>query len=38
MEVETMKKTLRETTQEIEILGKKLGTTDVSISNRIQDM
>jgi hypothetical protein len=39
MEVETMKnKTQRETTLEIEILGKKSGTIDVSISNRIQNM
>jgi hypothetical protein len=36
MEVETMKKTQRETTLEIETLGKKSGTIDVSISNRIQ--
>jgi hypothetical protein len=33
-----MKKTQRETTLEIEMLGKKSGTIDVSISNRIQDM
>jgi chromosome segregation ATPase len=38
MEVQTIKKTQRETTLEIENLGEKLGTTDVSISNRIQDM
>ena len=38
MEGETIKKTQRETTLEIEILGKKSGTTDVSISNRIQEM
>jgi hypothetical protein len=38
MEVETMKKTQRVTTLEIEILVKKSGTIDVSISNRIQDM
>ena len=38
MEVETMKKTQRETTLEIEALGKKSGTIDVSISNRIQEM
>ena len=36
MEVETMKKMQRETTLEIETLGKKSGTIDVSISNRIQ--
>ena len=38
MEVETMKKTQRETTREIETLGKKSGTIDVSIYNRIQEM
>ena len=38
MEVETIKKSQRETTLEIEILGKKSGTIDVSISNRIQEM
>jgi hypothetical protein len=38
MEVETIKKTQRETTLEIETLGKKSGTTNVSISNRIQEM
>jgi predicted nucleic acid-binding Zn-ribbon protein len=38
MKVETMKKTQRETTLEIETLEKKLGTIDVSISNRIQEM
>jgi chromosome segregation ATPase len=38
MQVETMKKTQRETTLEIETLGKKSGTKDVSISNRIQEM
>ena len=38
MEVETMKKTQRETTLEIEILGKKSGTIDMSISNKIQKM
>jgi hypothetical protein len=37
-EVETMKKTQREITLEIKILGKKSGTTDLSISNRIQEM
>jgi hypothetical protein len=37
-EVETIKKTQRETSLEIEILGKKSGTIDVSISNRIQEM
>jgi cell division protein FtsL len=38
MKVETMKKTQRETTLEIETLGKKSATIDVSISNRIQKM
>jgi chromosome segregation ATPase len=44
MEVETIKKTqrqlehLKETTLEIETLGKKSGTIDASISNRIQEM
>ena len=38
MEVETMKKTQRETTMERETPGKKLGTIDVSISYRIQEI
>ena len=38
MEVETMKKTQRETALEIETLGKKLETIDTSISNRMQEM
>jgi SMC interacting uncharacterized protein involved in chromosome segregation len=38
VEVETIKKTQRETTLEIETLGKKTGTIDVTISNRIQKM
>jgi TolA-binding protein len=38
MEVETIKKSQRETTLEIETLGKKLGTIDESIGNRIQEM
>jgi hypothetical protein len=38
MEVETIKKSQRETILEIEILGKKSGKTDVSINNRIQEM
>jgi hypothetical protein len=38
MEVETLTKTQRETTLEIETLGKKSGTIDVSICNRIQEM
>jgi hypothetical protein len=33
-----MKKNQRETTLEIETLGKKSGSIDVSISNRIQEM
>jgi hypothetical protein len=33
-----MKKTQRETTLEIEILGKKSGAIDASITNRIQEM
>jgi hypothetical protein len=37
-EVEIIKKTQRETTLEIEILGKKSGTIDASISNRTQEM
>jgi hypothetical protein len=37
MEVETMKKPQKETTLEIEILGKKSGNIDVSINNRIQE-
>jgi hypothetical protein len=38
MEVETIKKSQRETTLEIESLGKKSGTIDASISNGIQEM
>jgi hypothetical protein len=38
MEVETKKKTQNETTLEIETLGEKSGTIDVTISNRIQEM
>jgi hypothetical protein len=38
MEVEIIKKTQRETTLEIETLGKKSGSIDVSISNRMQVM
>ena len=37
-EIETIKKTQSETTLEIETLGKKSGTIDASISNRIQEM
>jgi hypothetical protein len=38
MDVETMKRTQRETTLYIEILGMKSRTIDVVISNRIQEM
>jgi hypothetical protein len=38
MEVETIKKSQRETTLEIAILGKKSGTIDASITNRIQEI
>jgi uncharacterized protein YqgV (UPF0045/DUF77 family) len=38
MEVETLKKTQRETTLEIEILGKKTGNIDASISTRIKEI
>jgi hypothetical protein len=38
MEVETIKKTQRETTLEIETLGKKSGTTGASTSNRMQEV
>jgi hypothetical protein len=37
-EVEKIKKTQSETTLEIETLGKKSGTIDASVSNRIQEM
>ena len=37
-EVDTIKKTQRKSTLEIEYLGKKYGTIDVSISTRIQEM
>ena len=37
-EVDTIKKTQNEATLEIETLGKKSGTIDASISNRIQEM
>jgi predicted nucleic acid-binding Zn-ribbon protein len=37
-EVETIKKTQSEATLEMENLGKKSGTIDASISNRIQEM
>ena len=35
MEIETMKKSQRETTLEIENLGKRSGVIDASITNRI---
>ena len=37
-EVDTIKKTQSEATLEIENLGKKSGTIDARISNRIQEM
>ena len=37
-EVDTIKKTQSEATLEIETLGKKSGTIDLSISNRIQEI
>jgi predicted nucleic acid-binding Zn-ribbon protein len=38
MEVETIKKSQRETTLEIENLGKKSGAIDANITNRIQEI
>jgi chromosome segregation ATPase len=38
IELETIKKSQRETSQEIENLGKKSGAIDASITNRIQDI
>jgi chromosome segregation ATPase len=38
MEVETIKKTQRETTLEIETLGRKSGNIDASMNNRIEEM
>jgi predicted nucleic acid-binding Zn-ribbon protein len=38
MEVETIKKSQRETTLEIENLGKKSGTIDSSITNRLKEI
>jgi chromosome segregation ATPase len=38
MEVETIKKSQRETTLEIKRLGKKSGAIDANITNRIQEM
>jgi hypothetical protein len=37
MEIETIKKSQRETTLEIENLGKRSGVTDSNIINRIKD-
>ena len=38
MEVETIKKSRRETTLEVEILGKESEAIDANITNRIQEM
>jgi hypothetical protein len=38
VEIETLKKTQSETNLEMEILGKRTGVTDVSVSNRIQEI
>ena len=38
VEVETMKKTQMEANMEMEIIGKRSGITDVSITNRIQEI
>jgi predicted nucleic acid-binding Zn-ribbon protein len=38
MEIETIKKSQRETTLEIENLGKRSGAIDASITNRIQEI
>jgi predicted nucleic acid-binding Zn-ribbon protein len=38
MEIETIKKSQRETTLEIENLGKRSGVIEVSITNRIQEI
>jgi hypothetical protein len=37
MEIETIKKTQREKTLEMDLLGKRSGATDASITNRIKD-
>ena len=37
MEIETIKKSQRETTVELENLGKRSGVTDTNITNRIQE-
>ena len=36
MEIETVKKSQREATQEMENIGKRSGVTDVTITNRIK--
>jgi hypothetical protein len=38
MEIETIKKSQRATTMEIEYLGKRSGAIDASITNRIQEI
>ena len=38
MEVETIRKSQRETTREVENLGKKSGAIDASITSRIQEI
>jgi prefoldin subunit 5 len=38
MEIETIKKLQRETTLELENLGKRLGTIGASITNRMQEI
>ena len=38
MEIETLKKTQRETTLEMENIGKRSGITDANITNRIQEI
>ena len=38
MEIESIKKSQRETTLELENLGKRSGATDASIKNRIQEI
>jgi hypothetical protein len=38
MEIETIKKSQRETTLELENLGKRSGVIDASITNRIQEI
>ena len=38
LEIETIKKTQREATLEMDNLGKRSGATDASITNRIQEI